>query len=136
MICGTPIGGRSVWEALGQSGLEYSDWIVRQEYDDAKPCIHLYGEFLNGLRRDDVLPVLHESLRAQDPFYGDLEDMLDISPLRVTCLSPGTFDRFYDEKQRDGLPLPQRRPLRMRATDSSVDDLLRLSGVGQSEGAA
>ena len=53
--------------------------------------------------------------------------MLDIHPLQVTCLSRGTFDRYYDEKQSQGLPLTERRPLRMKASDSSVGDLLRVS---------
>ena len=123
----TRMDERTIWQALGRSNLESSDWIVRNEHTGEKPRLHLYAEFKDGTLHEEAAHLLEEGLRAEDPFYCDLEEMLDIHPLEVTSLSKGTFDRYYEEKLKQGLPLPQRRPLRMRATNASVDDLLRLS---------
>jgi hypothetical protein len=53
--------------------------------------------------------------------------MLGIQPLQVTCLSAGTFDRYYDLQLQRQLPLTERRPSRKNASDASVGELLRLS---------
>jgi hypothetical protein len=55
--------------------------------------------------------------------------MLGIHPLRVTRLPEGAFDRYYDLQLQRGMPLTERRPSRMNASDASVSDLLHLSGA-------
>ena len=126
----TRLDERTLWEAFTRSNLEYTDWIVRQEYEGDKPCLHLYVEFKVATDGGEAARILDEGLKAEDSFYGDLQNMLNIHPLKVSCLSKGTFDRFYEEKRLQGLPLPQRRPMGIRATDSSVEDLIRLDGAG------
>ncbi|MBI4297671.1 MAG: hypothetical protein HY676_03990, partial [Chloroflexi bacterium] len=127
----TRLDEKTLWEALDDSRLPYSDWIVRKEYVDAKPYLHLYAEFREEVNEQYAEKVLDDSLRLKDPFYDDLHTMLDIYPVKVTCLSLGTFDRYYEAKRDQGLPLTERRPLRMSAVDSSVEDLLKASNSRQ-----
>ncbi|MBI2855862.1 MAG: GH3 auxin-responsive promoter family protein [Chloroflexi bacterium] len=129
----TRLDEKTVWEALDYASLPYSDWIVRKEYVGANPYLHLYAEFKGEIDPEMARRVLDDSLRQKDPFYADLENMLEFYPLKVTCLSPGTFDRYYDEKREQGLSLTERRPLRMSALDSSVEALLRLSDAHRTQ---
>ncbi len=127
----TRLDEKTLWEALDDSRLPYSDWIVRKEYVGATPYLHLYAEFREDVDEEYAKQVLDDSLKLKDPYYNDLHTMLDIYPVKVTSLSSGTFDRYYELKRDQGLPLTERRPLRMSAPDSSVEDLLRASASHQ-----
>ena len=70
---------------------------------------------------------MHRALGDFDSFYKDLDSMLGIRPVRVTSLTPGTFDRYYTEKYAEGQELTQLQPPRMNPDVSSISDLLRLS---------
>ncbi len=125
----TRMDEQTIWEALEDAQLRCIDWIVRKEYNGNKSLLHLYGEFDGELAEEQVASVLDQMLMAKDPFYCDLQQMLDIHPLLVTCLQQGAFERYYDKQLARGLPLPERRPSRMNATDSDVLELLEPVGV-------
>ncbi|MEK7873590.1 MAG: hypothetical protein AAB502_07015, partial [Chloroflexota bacterium] len=78
--------------------------------------------------QDGLAHVLHEKLKECDPFYNDLDRMLQIHPVRVTYLTPGTFALYYEQKMRAGVDLANRRPPRMNPLESEVRDLLQVSG--------
>jgi hypothetical protein len=120
---------KTFWEALDETNLRCTDWIIRKEYSGEKQLLHLYGEFKGDLTDREIARTLDQSLTAKDPFYNDLQRMLDIFPLQVTCLSEGAFERYYDIQRDRGLPLTERRPPRMNAPDSSIEDLLRTSAA-------
>jgi hypothetical protein len=123
----TRMDEKTFWEALSDAQVGCSDWIVRKEPTGDKPKLHLYGEFKGELNEKEITRVIHQALKDKDPFYNDLEQMLGIFPLKVTRLSEGTFDRYYDAQLRKGLPLTERRPSRLNATNDSVAELLHLS---------
>ena len=120
---------KTFWEALEDEQLGCSDWIVRKEYDSSKTLLHLYGEFKGELDDQEIADILDLRLKAKDPFYHDLQRMLDIYPLRLTRLTAGAFDRYYDRQVERGLPLTERRPSRMKATDADVAQLLEAGRV-------
>jgi hypothetical protein len=128
----TRIDEKTIWEALTKAKLRSQDWTIRKEYVGETPILHLYLEVPGGIGEEEASQRLHESLKQVDPFYQDLENMLGLRPLMVTRLSEGTFERYYNEKKREGLELGQLRPPHMNATDAAVQDLLRLSQVGAS----
>jgi hypothetical protein len=123
----TRMDEKTFWEALTDAQVGCADWIVRKEPTGDKPKLHLYGEFKGELNEKEITRVIHQALKDKDPFYNDLEQMLGIFPLKVTRLSEGTFDRYYDAQLRKGLPLTERRPSRLNATNDSVAELLHLS---------
>jgi GH3 auxin-responsive promoter len=125
----TRLDEKTFWEALAGAPVGCADWIVRKEQASDKPSLHLYGEFKGELNESEIARILDHSLKAKDPFYQDLQRMLGIHPMRVTCLSAGTFDRYYDLQLQRRLPLTKRRPSRMNASDTSVGELLCLSSA-------
>ena len=69
----------------------------------------------------------HLALRSEDDFYRDLEDMLGIRPLEVTLLPSGTWDRYFDNRLRQGLELHDLVPPRMNSSESDVSELVNLA---------
>jgi len=119
---------RAVWQAIENSGIKYNDWVVRKEIEDKHPVLHLYLE-LRGEKRteEEIMDATHESLKKVDPDYGDIEKMLQLKPLRLTTLSPGTFQRYILKQQKEGADLGHIKPRRMNPSDKAIDDLLQLS---------
>ncbi|MCH7907422.1 MAG: GH3 auxin-responsive promoter family protein [Chloroflexi bacterium] len=125
----TRIDEKSVWDAMRDAGIEFDDWAIRKENVGDKQFLHLYGETDGRVDADEAAKRLHQTLTGVDQFYRDLETMLEIAPMQVTTLPPGTFDLYYNEKLAQGQPLDLRRPPRMNADDGSIDDLMRLAST-------
>jgi hypothetical protein len=51
--------------------------------------------------------------------------MMEIRPLQITVLRPGTFRDYYRRRQQSGSQLAQRRPPRVNASDDIIAGLLR-----------
>jgi len=125
----TRMDEKTFWEALEDARLDCTDWIVRKENNATVPLLHLYGEFKGGRSEAEIAQLLDQSLKVKDPFYKDLQQMLGIYPLQVTRLAERAFELYYDEQVKRGLPLSERRPSRMNATDASVADLQQLNSI-------
>ena len=122
----TRISERTVTQAIANTGIDYEDWTIRKETRQGKTTLHLYIEFNNNHQPADLALVLHSELMKTDPGYHDLADMMDIQPLEVTVLRPGTFRDYYQERKGNGSELAQRRPPRMNASDDIIRELISL----------
>ncbi|MFH0913753.1 MAG: GH3 auxin-responsive promoter family protein [Chloroflexota bacterium] len=122
----TRVSERAVSQALADSGLELEDWAVRKETDDGKPTLHLYLELARDYQQADLATVLHGELTKVDQGYRDLALMMEVRPLKVTVLPPGTFRDYYRTREEGGSELAQRRPPRMNASDDVIRELTRL----------
>ena len=69
---------------------------------------------------------MHDNLKALNPFYADLESMLEIQPLKVTVLPPGTMRAYLLEKQAAGADLAHLKPTHMNPPAETISALLRL----------
>ncbi|MDA0733650.1 MAG: GH3 auxin-responsive promoter family protein [Chloroflexi bacterium] len=125
----TRMDEKTFWEALTESEIGCADWIIRKESTGDKPTLHLYGEFKGEFNNREIADILDRCLKDRDPFYRDLQEMLGIFPLQVTTLQSGTFDRYYDFQTQCGLPLTERRPSRLNASNAELTVLLRLSAA-------
>lgn len=121
----TRVSEKTVWAALRGADLEHAEWVLRKEVEREAPVLHLYLE--SPARNGELASRIENSLKQVDPFFNDLETMLEIRPLRITSLARGTFQRYYEEKREAGLPLSQLRPPRINPSSDHVKDLLRLS---------
>ena len=127
----TRLDAKTVWEALAQSGYAFHEWTIRKEFEGSSPVLHLYLQLDDAnVSTEEVATNLDNAIKAIDPFYGDLESMLDIHPLHVTLLTPGTFERFYDQRMAVGYELELRTPPKMNAIDEDIADLLSASAAG------
>lgn len=124
----TRLDAKTVWEALARSGLSYESWTLRKEFAGDKPILSMYIELKEAHPLAEVEQTLHASLKGADPFYRDLEEILEIHPLRVTCLPRGTFDRLYDKRQHLGYDLGHLTLPQMNATDDDIRELLASAG--------
>ena len=122
----TRISEKSVTQAIANTGLDYEDWSIRKEIRQGKPTLHLYIELNQDHHQADLASVLHSELMNVDPCYKDLAVMLEVQPLQVTVLRPGTFKEYYEERQKGGAELAQRRPAKMNASDDVIRELVHL----------
>lgn len=120
----TRVSEKTVTQAIANSGLAYEDWTIRKETSGGKPSLHLYIELNNGSRGADIAPVIQTELIKADQGYRDLATMMDIRPLEITVLRPGSFGEYYRRRQGDGYGLAQRKPPRVNATDEVIEELL------------
>ncbi len=122
----TRISEKTVAQAIANAGFSGAEWSIRKEVKQGKPALHLYIELNSDHTPIDVASALHQDLKRIDSFYSDLDSMMDIHPLEVSLLHPGTFADYYEEKRRAGAELPERKPPRMNAPDDVIKELIRL----------
>lgn len=123
----TRIDEKTMWQAVEGTGLAIGSWTARTESRNGKPVLHLYAEANEAIEQSEAEDKIHSALRDEDDFYRDLEDMLGIRPLEITLLPSGTWDRFYDDRLKQGLQLHDLVPPRMNSTEADVTDLVKLA---------
>ncbi len=123
----TRISEKTVAQAIANAGFNYEDWTIRKEVKQDKPGLHLYIELDGRCESAGIASILHRELKNIDHFYYDLDSMMDIYPLEVTVLRPGTFGDYYREKMEAGVELSQRKPPRTNAPGDVISQLIRLS---------
>ena len=122
----TRLSEKTVAQAIANTGLNYEEWSIRKEVKQGKPMLHLYIELDNEYKSAEIASTLHRELKTMDPFYNDLDSMMDIHPLKVTLLRPETFKDYYAKKRETGVELFQRKPPRMNAPDDVIEELVHL----------
>ena len=123
----TRLGEKVVWQAIANSEIRYEDWTIRKEYDQGNSVLHLYIELKEGRESKEVEHLIHEQLKLLDKDYKELENMLGIQPLRVTILPEGTFQHYFEEKQKAGVDLAHLKPPHVNASDTHIRELTILS---------
>lgn len=124
---------KTVWQAIVDTGIRFEDWSARKEYDQGQTYLRLYVELKEDRQVSEVEQMVDRQLKATDVDYRDLGDQLGLQPVRVTLLSPRTFQRYYEEKHKEGADLAHLKPPHMNATDTIIDRLLQLSQEAQKE---
>jgi hypothetical protein len=122
----TRVCERSISKAVAEAGLVYEDWVARKETVEGKPALHIYLEMKGGSQEGALQQALHTQLIKADPGYRDLNTMMDIHPLLVTVLQPGSFRRFARVRQSSGFELAQQKPRRMNAGEDEINELMDL----------
>ena len=117
---------KTVWQAIDDTGVEYVDWVFRKEYEHECPVFRLYLEpkSKNDITAAELANLLHEQLQRTDPFYKEAVSELEVHPLRATLLTPGSFQRYYNEKRKAGADLAHLKPPHMSASDDAVQILI------------
>lgn len=115
---------KSVWQILSNSGIKYEDWSIRKEVYENKPVLHLYIEPKGQQEYELIREKVEQELIKSNVDYKDMFDMLEMRPLRVTVLSQGTYQRYYEKKKDEGADLAHLKPSHMNPTDRVIADLL------------
>ena len=70
--------------------------------------------------------MIDQQLKLVDTDYKDIDSYLQFQPVRVTLLSPGTFQRFMDQKVKEGADLAHLKPNRVNPAADVIDQLIKL----------
>jgi hypothetical protein len=115
---------KSITQALISSAINCQDWVACRENLQGKPVLHIYIE-LNGDYCEEELQVkLDAHLGQADPGYRDSIQMMDIHPIQVTLLKPGSFSNYSRVRHLAGMELVQQKPRRMNASEEEINELL------------
>ncbi len=120
----TRVSEKTVTQALVGANIDCEGWTIRKETKEGKSALHLYIELNNGSEGTDLAPLLHSELMKADPGYHDLAAMMEIRPLQITVLRPGSFRNYYREMERNSPQLALRQPPKMNATDDIIAGLI------------
>jgi hypothetical protein len=117
---------RVIWQVLEAQDIVYEDWMVRKEIENSQPVIRLYlaSDYPH---REQLETALHNKLKELDGDYDDLEAMLNMNPLRLQLLPPGTFARYSQMREAEGADFAHMKPPRVQPSDEIVDTVLRLA---------
>jgi len=126
----TSLDEKTIWRAIANTGLKYEDWSACKEYDQNQAFLRLYLELKEDREAEEVERLIDEQLKVVDADYGDLGSWLGLQPVRVTLLSRGTFQRYYEEMREQGADLSHLKPPHMNPSDFVVQRLLQLSKKG------
>lgn len=116
-----------LWRAIHETGIAYEDWTVRKETGLKGAFLHLFLELKESVPPEEMRQRVDENLKTVNPFYADLEAMLETRPLEVTLLPQGAFRAYYLEQQVAGADLAHLKPPHMNPSEEIVGSLLRLS---------
>jgi hypothetical protein len=118
---------KTIAQAIADTDLGCVDWVARKEFKDGQPKLHLYMELSDTNTPAEVGYEVHSNLKTIDPFYSDLDSMMEIKPVEVTLLRPGTYSDFYTQKFEGGSDLYQRTPSRMSSSQEVIETLIEIS---------
>jgi len=121
---------KTVWQALYNTAVKFIEWAACKEYDSDQTFLRLYLELNEERDADEVANMIDEQLKLVDTNYWELHSSLDLKPVRVTLLSPGTFRHYTEEKGREGADLAHLKPAHMNPPELHIQRLLHFSEVG------
>ncbi len=122
----TRLSEKTIWQAIENAGLSYSNWTVRKEIKD-KPVLHLYIEIKDNeeeITAEQVAIRVHKALKKLDTPYAELEAFTGLNPLKVTILPANTFQFYKQQKQSTGGKLDQLTPPHINPSNNTIDTLL------------
>jgi hypothetical protein len=121
----TRLTEKDIWRAIEEADVEYADWMARKEYASQEPVLHIYVEPTADSDPEPLRERIRARLREIHEPYAEMEEMLDMDPLRVSLLPRGSFARYFFERQAAGADLAQLKPPHMNPSDKVIDVFLR-----------
>ena len=121
---------KTIWQAIANTRVKYADWSACKEYDQNQSFLRLYLELKEEREPSELAVLIDEQLKVVDTDYKDIDTYLQFEPVRVTLLSPGTFQRYMGEKRKEGADLAHLKPNHVNAPEAVIERLLQLSEVG------
>jgi phenylacetate-coenzyme A ligase PaaK-like adenylate-forming protein len=122
---------KTLWQAIVNTGIKYTDWAACKEYDQNQSFLRLYIESKEEKGAGEIETMIDEQLKIVDADYKDIDYYLGLQPVRVTLLSRGTFRRYIDEKRKEGADLADLKPAHINLSQVVIQRLLQLSEVGK-----
>jgi hypothetical protein len=115
---------KTIWQAVENSNIHYTDWAARKEVVEGRPMLHLYLELKDGYIASEkgmakaVLEQLHKF--DEGTMYSGLESMLDLNPIKVTLLPEGAFANYIAQRRAEGADLAHLKPRHINPSDAEL----------------
>ena len=122
---------KTLWQAIVNTGIKYNDWAACKEYDQNQTYLRLYIELKEEREAAEVETMIGEQLKKVDTDYKDIDSYLGLQPVRVTLLSPRTFQRYVQEKLKEGADLAHLKPAHINPSEAVIQHILELSEVSR-----
>jgi len=122
---------KTIWQAIANTGIKYTDWSACKEYDKNQSFLRIYIEMKEEREASEVAVMIDKQLKIVDTDYKDIDAYLKLQPVRVTLLSPSTFQRYVDEKRKEGADLAHLKPSHVNPPGAIIQRLLELSEVSR-----
>jgi phenylacetate-coenzyme A ligase PaaK-like adenylate-forming protein len=122
---------KTIWQAIANTGMKYTEWTACKEYDGDKSFLRIYLESKETKEPAELEKMIDEQLKIVDTDYSDIDAYLEFQPVRVTLVSPGTFQRYMDEKRKEGANPSHFKPIHVNPSAEAIQFLLKLSEVGE-----
>jgi len=124
---------RMIWEAVENSSIPYVDWVASKEIVDNKPVLHVYMELREGnvASEESLAKTILGQFRRLDRKYrcnfyrlvGDMERVLDLSPVVVSLLPRGAFSSYTLQRQLEGMAGGRLNPTRINPSGEMLSTL-------------
>jgi hypothetical protein len=122
---------KTIIMALAKTGLKFADWMACKEVDGNRPYLRLYIELRNPDEdKSKVAPMIDAALKEVDTDYKDVELYLGASPLKITCLSAGSFEKYTNKQIAAGADLAHLKPLHLNPPENVIKEMLTIGGTG------
>ncbi|MEE9315585.1 MAG: GH3 auxin-responsive promoter family protein, partial [bacterium] len=125
---------KTIWQAITDTDIKCVEWSARKEYEQNQTFLRLYIELKESLEADKIGRLIDKQLKIVDTDYRDLDYYLNLQPIRITMLSSGTFERYREEKVKEGADLAHLKPSHMNAPDAIIKRLLELNETEKTNG--
>lgn len=99
----TRLDEKTIWDALNAVGIEHGEWMARRENRGEESILALYIEMPDDSNLQATKDAIHNALRQRDGDYRDVEELLEINPLEIRPLKPGTFEAYRQGAAGEGL---------------------------------
>ena len=120
---------KTLWSAITNTSIKYNEWTAFKEYDQGKTYLRICLELKEKSNVDHVSNMINEQLKLIDIDYRDIEDYLKEHPIRVTLLSLGTFERYAEDKKKEGVDLAHLKPPHINPPEAVIRKLIQFSEI-------
>jgi phenylacetate-coenzyme A ligase PaaK-like adenylate-forming protein len=118
---------KTIWQAIANTGVKYNEWTAAKDYDHDQSYLHIYLEPKESFDPERVAIMIDEQLRLVDTDYKDIDEYLKLQPIRVTKLTPGTFEHYMEAKKQDGAEPAHWKPAHINPSEDTIQLILQLS---------
>jgi hypothetical protein len=121
---------KDIWGAIEATGVKYTDWTARKEFNSEDVTLHIYLEPKpsESVAIEQYRGQLALELSKLSPEFGGLDEILGRNPIKISLLKPGSFEAYMKQKQQEGADLAHIKPLHMQPSDQVMQRLLEYEG--------
>jgi hypothetical protein len=117
----TRLTEKTIWQAIENMGMTYKDWTSRIENQE-QPVLSIYLELdTKDQSAEEIARKIHQQLKILDSDYDSVESLLGMKPVKVTLLTPGSFQNYAETRQAAGSGQGQLKPPHINPTDRMLE---------------